>query len=134
MFRTRDLIIVVALAVSVGTSKAANETLDNQQRAALQANMQQHIDRNLVEGRFLYFAPGSAAVKSLHPVKAHPMIMRMGQYYVLCSDFRDDNGNPVSMDFYMARRGSGYVVFHTAVAQRDQLEQMMKDGKVKPAD
>jgi hypothetical protein len=81
----------------------------------------------------LYFIPGSAEVKGLHPVKAHPMIMRMGEFYVLCSDFRDDNGNPVSIDFYMARHGKGYVVFHTAVAQRDQLKQMMKDGKVEPA-
>ena len=62
------------------------------------------------------------------------MILRMGPYFVLCSDFRDDTGNPVNVDFYMARRGKSYVVFQMSVAQRSQLEQLMKEGKVEAAD
>ena len=71
---------------------------------------------------------------SLHPYTAHPMILRMGQYYVLCSDFRDDAGKSVNIDFYMARRGKGYVVFQMAVSHREQLEKLMKVGKVEMVD
>lgn len=115
-------------------SHAGASPLAAQDKAALQAGMQQHIDRQLVQGGYLYLVPESGEVRVLHPVTAHPMILRMGANFVLCADFVDAVGKPVNVDFYMAPRGKGFVVFHAAVGQRAQLEALMKAGKVKPAD
>lgn len=130
--RLAALAMVAALCSDPPLAGAA--TLAAQEKAALQAAMQHHIDRQLVQGAYLYLVPGSGQVRVLHPVTSHPMILRMGAHFVLCADFIDAVGRPVNVDFYLAPRGNGYVVFHAAVAQRAQLEAWMKSGKVKPAD
>lgn len=58
------------------------------------------------------------------------MILQMGDHFVLCTDFRAKDGKAVNIDFYVARRGKGFVIFHTEVGNRMPLEKLMKDGRV----
>jgi hypothetical protein len=134
MFRQTTALIGFILLFLSTSGVAATTPLTASEKAALQAGMQQHIDRQLVDGAYLELNPLSGETRSLHPVTAHPMILRMGSYFVLCSDFRDAEGKPVNVDFFMAQRGKSYVVFHTSIAQRAQLENLMKAGKVQMAD
>ena len=96
--------------------------------------MQRHIDRSLVNGAYLHLNSDTGDVRRLHPVTAHPTILQMGNYFVLCFDFRDDGGKSVNVDFYMARKGQSYVVFHAAVENRALLGRIMKAGKAKRVD
>lgn len=124
-------ILLVAALLGLGTGPAfaeASPTLT--EKAALQAAMQRHIDRSMVDGVILHLDRASGDVQRLHPVTAHPMILVFGEHFVLCFDFRDDAGNNVPIDYYMARQGSGYTVFHTAVADRALLQDLMAAGKV----
>ena len=100
------------------------------EKASLQAAMQRHIDRQLVDGAFLHLDLKAGVVRRLHPVNAHPVILRMGKYYVLCFNFRDDKGKPVEIDFYVARKAQSYVVFNTAVSSRHLLKRLMAAGRV----
>ncbi|WP_193173845.1 hypothetical protein [Nisaea nitritireducens] len=100
------------------------------EKASIQASMQRHVDGQLVDGALLYLNQKAGEVQRLHPVTAHPMILTMGDHYVLCFDFRNDSGKNVPVDYYMARRDSEYVVFHTAVADRTLLKRLMSDGKI----
>jgi hypothetical protein len=134
MFCVHRALIGLVLAFAIGSTVAASEKIGTRDKASLQAGMQQYIGRTLVNGIYLYLNPTTGDVRGLHPITAHPMILRMGEFFVLCSDFRDDQGVRVNVDFYMARREKGYVVFHTAVAQRDLLEQLMKAGKIERVD
>jgi len=59
------------------------------------------------------------------------MILKMGDHVVLYSDFRDSQGNLVNIDFYLVRRDRSYVVFHSAVDDRNKLRHLMKIGKVR---
>ncbi|MEO8250516.1 MAG: hypothetical protein ABI589_14230 [Burkholderiales bacterium] len=129
MFKLIRLLIALAFSLAMSASFAAAADLTTAEKASLQAGMQQHIDRNLVEGAYLRLDLATGGVSKLHPVTAHPMILRLGQYYVLCSDFRDDKGAAVNVDFYMASRGKSFVVFDTVVDHRAELEKLMKDGK-----
>ena len=61
---------------------------------------------------------------------AHPIILKMGEYFVLCADFRDEKGNSVSIDFYLAQQDQSYIVFHSAVDDREQLMALMNKGIV----
>lgn len=126
-------IAALFIAAAFAAPAVAADRVPTAQKAALQVAMQQHIDRSVVNGKFLHLDTKTGQVESLHPVTAHPMIMLMGEHYVLCADFRDRNGKPVNIDFYMARRGQSYIVFHTAVAERETLERLMQSGRVKPA-
>ncbi|MEI7968539.1 MAG: hypothetical protein WCJ69_06090 [Betaproteobacteria bacterium] len=136
MFRmiARAVSVFVLAGLLFGPGSVHAEPLTVSEKASLQAGMQQHIDRSLVGGSFLHLNPETGAVSTLHPVAAHPMILRMGPHFVLCTDFRDDAGKPVNVDFYMARRGRSYVIFHTAVGQRAQLDALMRAGKVEMAE
>ena len=133
MSRLRLRIAAVLIAAALATPTIADDRVPTAQKASLQVAMQQHIDRSVVNGKFLHLDTKTGQVEPLHPVTAHPMIMLMGEHCVLCADFRDRNGKPVNIDFYMARRGQSYIVFHTAVAERAILERLMESGRVKPA-
>lgn len=116
--------------VGPGATAFAGQVVGIAEKAALQAAMQRHIDERLVDGTYLHFDPGTGTVRELYPVKAHPQILMMGPYFVLCSDFRDSEGSSVNIDFYMARKSRSFVVFHKAVEDRDRLMALLKQGKV----
>lgn len=101
-------------------------------KARLQAAMQQHIERNLVNGAILHLDTVTGEVRSLYPTKAHPMVIEMGDYFILCADLRDKAGKAIPLDLYMAPRGRSFTVFHTEINNRVPLNKFMKKGLAKP--
>lgn len=125
----KSLVFGLALVASLATIASPGHSARVGEKAALQAAMQQHIDRNLVKGAFLHLE-ATGRVRPLYPLRAHPMILRMGDYFVLCSDFKDVAGKSVNVDFYMARDDDSYVIFHLAIDDRVTLERWLSEGKV----
>lgn len=134
MDKLRYLLLMLGLALSVSTGPAAHaeRAITVGEKAALQATMQKHIQRHLVNGVYLQVDFKTGNVRSLHPLAAHPMILRMGEYFVLCSDFRDDQGRSVNVDFYIARVGKSHMVFQAVVDDRGSLQRLIRIGKAKP--
>lgn len=126
----RSLVVVLALGLAAGPAWS----LSVSEKAGLQAAMQTYIDQQLVDGVFLYLDTQTGSTLTLHPVTAHPVMFTMGDRYVLCFDFRDDKGQPVNLDLYMARKGSSYVVFHTEVNDHQMLQRFVDEGKARAAD
>lgn len=123
---------LVALAIAMQIAPVrADVSLTLAEQATLQAAMQRHVEASSIDGAVLYLDRETGEARPLHPVTAHPMILSYGEHFVLCFDFRDASGKNVPIDYYMARRGNGYVVFHTAVADRTLLKELMADGRVK---
>ncbi len=125
----RAIIIAVCLIAAASSGARAQGAVD---KARLQAAMQQHIERHTINGAMLHFDSESGAVKPLYPTQAHPMVIAMGEYFVLCADLRDRAGNAMPLDLYMARKGRSYVVFHSEINNRDPLRKLMKKGLAKP--
>lgn len=103
-------------------------------RTKLQAAMQRHVDGQTIDGVYPYLDTKTGDVKTLHPVTGHPMILRMGDKFVLCYDFVDQRNRKAEIDYYLAAKGNGYVVFHTAINNRALLMRLMSAGKVTRAD
>jgi hypothetical protein len=118
----------VSIAASVPSARA-DDSLSVADKAALQAAMQQHIDRSTVNGVWHKVDWETGKTRKLHPASAHPMLVRLFDHYVLCTDFRDEKGNGVNADFYLARRGKGFVVFQTEIDNRGPLIKLWRDGK-----
>ena len=110
--RLAALFVVAGFLIGGSGVASANTSLGLGEKTLLQAAMQRHISRSLVDGAYLHVNSRTGHVRPLYPVKAHPLIFRMGKYYVLCFDFRDDGGRSVNIDFYIARSGESYRVFH----------------------
>ncbi len=100
------------------------------EKAALQAAMQRFIDRQTIDGVYHYIDENAGEVRTLHPVTAHPKILTMGEHYVLCFDFRNDDGDKVNVDFYMARKNESFIVFHTAVDDHTLIDLLLRQGKL----
>ncbi len=133
MKRFCTLVLFLVFLPFLGSILMPAWSLSVSDKAALQAAMQLHIDEQSVGGVFPYLDRQAGEIRTLHPVKAHPMIMSMGPNFVLCSDFRDDSGKDVNVDFYMVPKSRSYVVVHVAVADRAALDALMKAGKVRAA-
>ncbi len=129
MTRLASVAIGFTLALALTAPALADDKLSVGDKAALQAAMQQHIERSVVKGTWLKVNWETGSTRPLHPVTAHPMIVKLGENYVLCTDFRDDKGGNVNADFYMARRGKGFVVFQTEIDNRGPLTRLWKEGK-----
>ena len=93
--------------------------------------MQQHIERQLVNETILHLDVESGEVKTFYPTQAHPMILQMGEHFVLCADLRDEAGKSTPLDLYMAPKGKRFVVYHTEIGNRKPLKRLMKKGLVK---
>ena len=121
----------LVLWLGVSQPGLAGQDVTLGQKAMLQAVMQRHIDRHLVDGVYLQVDFGTGAVRRLHPVAAHPTILGLEKNFVLCTDFRDDEGRLVNIDFYLAPARETYIVFQTVVDNRAPLEALIKRGTAK---
>jgi len=120
----------ICVAVCITLLPAAVNAIGLGDRASLQATMRQHIERSLVDGSYLQLDTDTGEVHELTPVSAHPVILQMGKYFILCSDFRNDRGEDINVDFYIAPRGNSYLVFRTEIENREVVKRLMKAGKV----
>ena len=134
MQRFTRLFISLSVVLLLGVWSSSAWALSLSDKAGLQAAMQRHVDRQTVEGVYLYFDTKTGEVEALHPGTAHPVILEMGEYFVLCFDFRDDQGKEVPIDYYLARDEGSFTIFHESVNDRRLLKEMMKDGKISRAD
>jgi hypothetical protein len=123
-----------AICLLFSLNPTGAQALELSEKVALQAAMQRHVDRTMIDGTYLDLDLQQGTFSKLHPVTAHTIIMQMGAHYVLCYDFRDEAGKKVEMDLYLARKDKSYVVFHTTLRQRAQLMALMQQGKVERVD
>lgn len=114
--------------IAVGAAFAAG-SIGIEQKAALQVVMQQHIQTSLVDGAYLHLDRKTGEIRKLYPVRAHPIILQVGKFFVLCSDFRDRSGKSANIDFYIARQKNSYAVFQTVVDDRARLNLFRKNLK-----
>jgi hypothetical protein len=132
MIRPFRSLVIGAAALLFGTTASPAADVGLADLATLQATMQQFVDRKTVDGAYLLFDIKATEVRELYPVTGHPMIMRLGEHFVLCFDFVDGAGKKVEIDYYVARKDDGFVVFHEAVESRAVLEAMARQGRATP--
>ena len=125
----RKLLLACVAAALISTSANA-APLSPADKAGLQSAMVQHIDRQLVDGSYMDVNLKSGEFRKLVPAKNHPMVLQMGEHFVLCTDFKTKAGESVNLDFYVARRGKSFVVFRTEIDNRAPLQALMEAGKV----
>jgi hypothetical protein len=106
----------------------AEESVAPEELANLQAAMQSHIDQLSVDGALLHLDPATGKVRKVFPAKAHPKIMKLGNYYYLCSDFRDSEGKDLMVNFYAVKDSGRYVFFYTDFTADEELEHKVENN------
>lgn len=120
-----------ALIVALFAALPAQGDVSLADRALLQATMQRHIEASLVDGKFLHVNPSSGEIVGFDVDDAHPMILTHGEHFILCASFKDAKGAHVNVDFFVARRDNGFVVFNQQVDNREVVARLMKSGAAK---
>ena len=100
-------------------------------RIHLQASMQRHIERSLIDGAMLLIDVETGDLQTVFPTKAHSVILAGDGYYVMCADVRDEAGAKIPVDYYLAPTTRGFRVFRTEDDNRKPLQRLMKAGAVK---
>ena len=126
-----SILFVSAIAFA---SAAFAAPISPTEKAAMQSAMFQHIDRQLVDGVYFDVDMKLGEVRPLVPAKNHPMILRMGEHFVLCTDFKTKAGESVNVDFYISRRGKAFVIVRAEINNRSPLMALMEAGKVVAAE
>lgn len=132
MHRCTGTALAIGLALALAPVRA--DALDAIERAALHSAMVQHIDKLAVDGLWLQVDMPSGQIRRLAPAKGHPMILQMGDAYVLCTDFVSLDGQPVNIDFYAVRQKGSFQIVQTEVANRRPLEVLVAAGRAVPVD
>jgi len=122
-------LVAAALAAPASLPSLAHATDTTELKAKLQASMQRSVERRLVDGALLSLDFETGETTQLYPVEAHPMILAMGDHFVLCSDLKALDGTSKTVDYYMAKNGNRYSIFRTEIDNRAPLKALMKAGK-----
>jgi len=115
-------------ALACPATAGAAEPLSTADRVALQATMAQYIDQHTIGDAFMHVDPATGVVEKLYPVTQHPMIVRLNDVVVLCSDLRTKDGKTVNADFYAARDNGQFVIFQTEICNRAPLQALVMKG------
>ena len=116
------VLTIMALQASAGDALV--------EKAMLQAAMQRHIERNLVDGAILHINPDDGAIERLYPSETHPQVFAADGYYVLCVDLKSADGQARPADFYIAPRADGFLVIRSEIDNRNVLRKLMAGGGV----
>ena len=126
MFIRKLTTIIAALACGVLMTTAAAADLPIAKKIELQAAMQRYIDAHLIDGAIIRVDPDTGALRRYTPAGPHPNIVEVGKFFVLCADFRDENGKVVNFDFFLAPGKHGPVVFQAAIDDPQPLVMFMR--------
>lgn len=123
------LTLFMALGLSFPSISQAEDT--TQLKTSLQASLQRNLERTSIDGAIMHLDLTSGEMLPYYPVEAHPMIIKMGEHYVMCSDLRNPDGEAETVDYYMTKNGPHYTVVRTEIGNRAPLKALMKSGAAK---
>ncbi|WP_299852285.1 hypothetical protein [uncultured Roseovarius sp.] len=111
----------------VGNAQAETSEI----RTELQVALQRHLERSQIDGAIHFVDQDTATVQKLYPIKAHPLIFKGNNFFVMCAELRDEQGEKYEVDFYLVQARRGYRVVMTEIKNRKNLLKMMRAGNVK---
>jgi len=89
-----------ALAVSLAPARAADDpTIRSPERERIQAAMKDYVADRTVGGVYHHYDPVEGRLLKLRYDSVHDGIVRKGPYFVSCSDFVDQRGRKIDIDF-----------------------------------
>ena len=119
----RGLIGILACAVLATWALAADDPrIKGEKRTAIQTAMQEHIDSNSVDGRYVLYDAVADDVLKLRLTRLHDGIVKKGDYYVSCADFLDSGGVEFDLDFLVIERDGGFQALQGVVHKADGVK------------
>jgi len=94
-------------------------SIDGELREKIQTSMQTFIDSNSVGGVYSIYDPIDGKMRQLTFKELHKGIVKKGDYYVSCADFKDGNNKTVDLDFLVIPAGDHLQVTQAVIHSAD---------------
>lgn len=120
--RAKNLVTKLAIVavLTSGTAIAANDpSIKGEMRSNIQAAMSEMIERNTVNNAYSAYDPIKGQLHHLTLVKLHDGIVKKGDYYVSCADFKDTNGEMLDLDFLVIKKGDEFIATQAVIHKVD---------------
>lgn len=121
-----NFILSAGVAALMFANPVSADSITPAVKSDLQGAMMDYIDYNSVDGKFVYLDAMKNKVTNFYPANLHPRILKIGQYFVLCSDFKTEAGKNVDVDFLAVKIDNEMRVLQALVGRRDVIRSMMK--------
>ncbi len=125
----KTILTALLFCLSLAPSAFARDTTIL--KAELQAAMQRHMDRSVINGALPFMNLETGKVEPLYPTESHPLILTMGDSFVLCADLRTSEGKKRIVDFYVTQAGKRYKIIRTEIDNRAPLKALVSSGVAK---
>lgn len=110
------IFMAVAFLLAAPLAMAANDpNIKGQLRVDVQVAMNKHVKNNTLDSSYIIYDNEKGELKKLVLEKLHDGIVRKGDFFVSCADFRDSSGKLYDLDFLVAKQGSDYRVLQALV-------------------
>lgn len=84
-------------------------------RENIQRTMREHIDDLTIDGFYRHFDPMTDELLKLELHALHTGIVKKGDFYVSCADFKDQRGKNIDVDFLVLASGDDLKVIQAVV-------------------
>ena len=121
--------IALAICLTLPTASWAADTTEL--KTTLQSSLQRSLERLMIDGALQRMDLESGEMENFYPVENHPMVIRLGDHFVMCSDLKRPDGSSVQVDYYLSAKGKRYALVQTEIGNRKALRALIKAGKAK---
>jgi len=104
------LAVVGVIWLTVPAFAGDDPSIQGEQRAGIQQAMKHFVGEHSRDGALLHYDPVGGELRRLKLEELHSGIVKKGDFYVSCADFRDQAGTLVDVDFLVLDMGDSFHV------------------------
>ena len=112
-------LLIAAIFTSNALFAADDPSIKGDKRTKIQAAMSEMIERNTVDGVYSLYDPVKEELHHLDLVELHDGIVKKGNYYVSCADFRNSEGKLLDLDFLVLEKDGGFIATQAVIHKAD---------------
>lgn len=107
--------LLCSFIMSGMATAGGDHSIKGQLRTDIMASMNNYIEASSVDGTFYMYDAVKGKLLRLKFEKLHKGVMKMGDFYVSCSDFTDGQGSKVDLDFLVVPGKDGQVTTQAVI-------------------
>ena len=118
--KTLKTVLAVPILALAFTAQAADDpSIKGDLRKNIQASMNDFIQQQNINGSMYVYDAVDGKLLKLKLDKLHSGIVKKGDFYVSCADFRDGDGRKVDIDFLVRPSDNGLITTQALVHSID---------------
>ncbi|MCF6236661.1 MAG: hypothetical protein L3J70_09875 [Gammaproteobacteria bacterium] len=102
---TTSAALLLGASLSFSALAADDPSIKGDLRTNVQQSMNEFINNQTIDGSMYVYDSVKGGLLKLKLDKLHDGIVKKGDFYVSCADFKDQNGNKVDVDFMVRPSG-----------------------------